>query len=335
MVKIGNIDVGTFPLLLAPMEDVSDPPFRALCKRYGADVMFTEFISSEGLIRSAARSVKKLDIFSMERPIGIQIFGGDIGAMCRAAELACLAKADFIDINYGCPVKKVVCKQAGAAILQDLPKMERMTREIVKSVDIPVTVKTRLGWSEDTIRIVEVALRLQSAGISALSIHARTRQQMYKGVADWSYIEKVCGHSEIEIPIFGNGDIKSGEDAWYAKQNYGISGIMVGRAAIGYPWIFREMKHYIKCQELLSPPTIHERVDIMRQHVSFSLQWKGIRQAILEMRPHYGRYLKGVWEAKKWRMQLVKADSVEELEAIFSDIACEGVEIKAETFSMR
>jgi len=263
MVKIGNIEIGEFPLLLAPMEDVSDPPFRALCKAYGADLMFTEFISSEGLIRDAAKSVKKLDIFDQERPIGIQIFGAEIDSMKRATELATAAKPDIIDINYGCPVKKVVGKGAGAAILCDVPKMVKLTAEIVKSTDLPVTVKTRLGWDENTRYVVEVAERLQDVGIQAISIHGRTRKQMYKGDADWTLIGEVKNNPRMHIPVFGNGDVRTPERVREVKEQYNVDGVMIGRASIGYPWIFNEMKHHLKTGEYLAPPTIEDRVTVI------------------------------------------------------------------------
>ncbi|MBP6639143.1 MAG: tRNA-dihydrouridine synthase family protein, partial [Bacteroidia bacterium] len=267
MVKIAGIDIAEFPLLLAPMEDVSDPPFRMICKQQGADLVYTEFIAVDGLIRDADKSLQKLDIYDEERPVGIQIFGGEIEPMRQAVKYIERANPEFLDINYGCPVKKVVCKGAGAGILQDVGKMVAMTREIVQSTHLPVTVKTRLGWDENSIRIVEVALRLQDIGIKALSIHARTRAQMYKGEADWSWIKKVTDHPDIEIPIFGNGDVDSPEKAVYNKENYGVDGIMIGRAAIGHPWIFREVKHFMATGEHLAPPTVAERVEVCRNHL--------------------------------------------------------------------
>lgn len=274
MVKIDTIELGDFPLLLAPMEDVSDPPFRAVCKEQGADLMFTEFISSDGLIRDAEKSLQKLDIYDYERPIGIQIFGDKIESMRLAAERVEQAQPELVDINYGCPVKKVACKGAGSGILKDLPKMQAMTAEIVKQVDLPVTVKTRLGWDDSTIQIVEVAKRLQDVGIKALSIHGRTRMQMYKGSADWDPIAEVKNHPDIHIPIFGNGDIDSPQKAVEYKNKYGVDGVMIGRAAIGYPWIFRDVKHYIKTGEILPPPDVAERVRVCKKHLDFSLEWK-------------------------------------------------------------
>jgi nifR3 family TIM-barrel protein len=311
LVKIGNIEVGDFPLLLAPMEDVSDPPFRALCKQHGADLMYTEFISAEGLIRDAAKSVQKLDIYDYERPIGIQIFGDKIESMREAAAIAEAANPEIIDINYGCPVKKVACKGAGAGILLDLPKMQSMTEEIVKRVSKPVTVKTRLGWDENTIKIVEVAKRLQDVGIQALSIHGRTRKQMYKGSADWSHIAEVKNHPDIHIPIFGNGDIDSPEKAVEYKNTYGVDGIMIGRASIGYPWIFNEIKHFMATGEHLPPPTLEERVKATKEHLNFSIQWKGEKQGIFEMRRHYTNYFRGIPNFKPFRTKLVENDDAQ------------------------
>lgn len=295
-------------MLLAPMEDVSDPPFRAVCKENGADLMYTEFISSEGLIRNAAKSVQKLDIYDYERPIGIQVFGDKIESMREAAAIAEKAQPELIDINYGCPVKKVACKGAGAGILLDIPKMQKMTEEIVKQVDLPVTVKTRLGWDDSTIRIVEVAKRLQDVGIKALTIHGRTRKQMYKGVADWTKIAEVKNHPDIHIPIFGNGDIDSPEKALEYKNEYGVDGIMIGRASIGYPWIFKEIKHYMATGEILPPPTMAERVDVAKRHLQFSLEWKNERQGIYEMRRHYTNYFRGIPNFKPYRTQLVESE---------------------------
>lgn len=310
MVKIANIELGEFPLLLAPMEDVSDPPFRGLCKKHGADLMFTEFISSEGLIRFADKSVRKLDIFDYERPIGIQIFGGQMESMRRAAEIVEQARPDILDINYGCPVHKVVCKDAGAGILRDIPKMVRLTEAIVKSTSLPVTVKTRLGWDENTKYVVEVAERLQDAGIKAISIHGRTRKQMYKGEADWSLIAKVKNNPRMKIPVFGNGDVDTPQKARLMRDTYGVDGIMIGRAAIGYPWIFREIKHFLATGELLPPPTLQERVDACRQHVVRSVEWKGPKLGILEMRRHYASYFRGYPHVKPLRARLVTAETL-------------------------
>jgi nifR3 family TIM-barrel protein len=320
MVKIGDISLGEFPLLLAPMEDVSDPPFRAVCKEKGADLMYTEFISAEGLIRDADKSVKKLDIYDYERPIGIQIFGEKIESMREAAAIAEAANPALIDINYGCPVNNVACRGAGAGILLDLPKMQAMTAEIVKRVSLPVTVKTRLGWDISSIKIVEVAQRLQEAGIQALTIHGRTRQQMYKGEADWSYIAAVKNHPDIHIPIFGNGDIDSPQKALEYRNMYGVDGIMIGRASIGYPWIFQEIKHFFKTGEQLSPPDLQERIATLQKHLYHAMQWKGERIGIVEMRRHYTNYLKGLPDAKPFRQMLVEANSLVAIEAILAEL---------------
>lgn len=320
MVKIGSIEVGEFPLLLAPMEDVSDPPFRAVCKEGGADLMYTEFISSEGLIRHAAKSKQKLDIFEYERPIGIQLFGGDIGNMVESARIATEANPDLIDINYGCPVKAVACRGAGAALLQDIPKMVKMTEEIVKCTHLPVTVKTRLGWDDSTKNIVEVAERLQDIGIKALSIHGRTRVQMYKGDADWTLIGKVKENPRMNIPIFGNGDIDSPQKALEYKNRYGVDGVMIGRAAIGYPWIFNEIKHYLKHGTHTSSPDMTERVRVAKKHLEFSIRWKGGKLGIFEMRRHYTNYFKGINDFKPFRMRLVEASDEAEINAIFDEV---------------
>lgn len=313
MVKIGSIELGEFPLLLAPMEDVSDPPFRYVCKQYGADLMYTEFISSEGLIRDAAKSVMKLDIFEYERPIGIQLFGSDIDSMREAGIIADHANPDLIDINYGCPVKAVACKGAGAALLQDIPKMVQMTSEIVKIANRPVTVKTRLGWDDNTKNINEVAERLQDIGIAALSIHGRTRAQMYKGPADWTLIGEVKNNPRIKIPIFGNGDVDSPQKALELKNKFGIDGVMIGRASIGYPWIFQEIKHYLKTGTYLPPPDINQRVEVCKVHLAKSIEWKGDYVGIVEMRRHYTNYFKGLDHFKEYRMQLVTSNSYEEI----------------------
>jgi nifR3 family TIM-barrel protein len=313
MVKIGDIELGEFPLLLAPMEDVSDPPFRAVCKKNGADMMYTEFISSDALIRDADKSVQKLDIYDQERPIGIQIFGAEMDPMRQAAEIVERANPELLDINYGCPVKKVACKGAGAGILQDIPKMVRLTEAIVKQVDLPVTVKTRLGWDEDTKYIVEVAERLQDIGIKAISIHGRTRQQMYKGEANWDLIRDVKENPRINIPVFGNGDIDSPEKAVEYKNKYGVDGVMIGRAAIGYPWIFDEIKHYIKTGEHLAPPNIEDRIAICKEHLDRSVEWKGEYVGIVEMRRHYANYFKGLPGIKPIRSQLVTANTTSDI----------------------
>lgn len=320
MVKIGNIELGNFPLLLAPMEDVSDPPFRAVCKDGGADLMYTEFISSEGLIRDAAKSKQKLDIFEYERPIGIQLFGGDIGNMVESARIATQAKPDLIDINYGCPVKAVACRGAGAALLQDIPKMVKMTEEIVKCTHLPVTVKTRLGWDDSTKNIIEVAERLQDIGIKALAIHGRTRVQMYKGDADWTLIGRVKENPRMHIPIFGNGDIDSPQKALEYKNRYGVDGVMIGRAAIGYPWIFNEIKHFMLHGECPPPPDMAERVRATKKHLEFSIRWKGDKLGIFEMRRHYSNYFKGIPDFKPFRARLVEAPDHAEVLAILDDV---------------
>ena len=319
-VKIGNIDVGEFPLLLAPMEDVSDPPFRALCKEYGADVMYTEFISSEGLIRDAVKSTQKLDIYDSERPIGIQIFGSEISSMKQATEICAREKPEIIDINYGCPVKKVANKGAGAGILKDIPKMISMTKEIVKSTDIPVTVKTRLGWDEHTKYIVEVAERLQDVGIKAISIHGRTRKQMYKGEADWTLIGEVKNNPRMKIAVFGNGDIDSPQKVKEVRNKYGVDGVMIGRGAIGYPWIFNEIKHFLKTNELLKKPTIKERVDVCRRHLKHSIIWKGEMTGIAEMKRHYSSYFKAIPNFKEYRTKMVTANSEDEVLEILDKV---------------
>jgi len=313
LVKIADIELGDFPLLLAPMEDVSDPPFRALCKQHGADLMYTEFISSEGLIRDAAKSVKKLDIFEYERPVGIQIFGSNIESMRKATEVTQGANPDIIDINYGCPVKKVAGKGAGAGILQDVPKMVEMTKEIVNSTHLPVTVKTRLGWDDNSKYIVEVAERLQDVGIKAISIHGRTRKQMYKGEADWSLIAEVKNNSRMTIPVFGNGDINSPQKAVEYKNRFGVDGVMIGRSSIGNPWFFNQVKHFIKTGKELPLPTINERVDVVKKHLEMSLEWKGEHEGIVEMRRHYANYFKGIRDFKPLRMKLVTTMEVQEL----------------------
>ena len=321
MAKIGNIELGEFPLLLAPMEDVSDPPFRAVCKEGGADLMYTEFISSEGLIRDAAKSRQKLDIFEYERPIGIQLFGGDIGNMVESAKIATEVNPDLIDINYGCPVKAVACRGAGAALLQDIPKMVQMTSDIVKATHLPVTVKTRLGWDDNTKNIVEVAERLQDIGIKALTVHGRTRVQMYKGSADWTLIGQIKENSRMHIPIFGNGDIDSPEKAVEYRNRYGVDGVMIGRAAIGAPWFFNEVKHFIKTGEHLPSPTITDRIEVTRKHLDFSIRWKGDKLGIFEMRRHYTNYFKGVPDFKPFRMRLVEAPTSKEVNQILDEVA--------------
>jgi nifR3 family TIM-barrel protein len=319
-VKIGNIDLGEFPLLLAPMEDVSDPPFRYVCKQNGVDMMYTEFISSEGLIRDAAKSRQKLDIFEYERPIGIQIFGSNIDSMREATEIASQAGPDLIDINYGCPVKNVACRGAGASLLQDIDKMVAMTKAVVEATHLPVTVKTRLGWDDNTKNVYEVAERLQDVGIQALSIHGRTRSQMYKGVADWTLIREIRKNPRIRIPIFGNGDVDSVEKAANWRMEYEVDGIMIGRASIGYPWIFREIKHFFKTGEHLQGPSIEERIEVCKTHLTKSIQWKGEKTGIFEMRRHYSNYFKGIPNFKEFRMKLVSLETLPDIYQVLEEI---------------
>ncbi len=330
MVKIGAIELPDFPLLLAPMEDVSDPPFRAVCKANGADMLYTEFISSEGLIRDAAKSVQKLDIFEYERPVGIQLFGSDVETMRACSEISTRAKPDLIDINYGCPVKQVACRGAGAALLQDIPKMVAMTKAVIEGTHLPVTVKTRLGWDDSTKNIQEVAERLQDIGIKALTVHGRTRVQMYKGEADWRLIAKIKDNPRIQIPIFGNGDIDSPEKALEYKNRYGVDGIMIGRAAIGYPWIFNEIKHFLATGQHKEAPTVADRIAVCRQHLDFSLRWKGPHAGLVEMRRHYANYFKGMDHFKPFRMRLVTSMDANEIEGILAEVA----EYYAEQMSM-
>ena len=313
MVKIRSIELGDFPLLLAPMEDVSDPPFRALCKKHGADLMYTEFISSEGLIRDAAKSVQKLDIYEYERPVGIQIFGHDIESMIQSTQIIEKTNPDIIDINFGCPVKKVTCKGAGAGMLQDIPKLIKMTEAIVKATNLPVTVKTRLGWDDDSKFVVSTAEKLQDVGVEAISIHGRTRKQLYKGDADWTLIGEVKNNPRMHIPIFGNGDIDSPQKALEYKNRFGVDGIMIGRASIGYPWIFNEVRHFMKTGELLTPPTIADRVDAAKQHLDMSVRWKGELLGIAEMKRHYSNYFKGISHFKEYRMKLVTSFNLNEI----------------------
>ncbi|MEP6750727.1 MAG: tRNA dihydrouridine synthase DusB [Bacteroidota bacterium] len=321
MVTIGKIQLPDFPLLLAPMEDVSDPPFRAVCKDNGADLMYTEFISSEGLIRDAIKSRQKLDIFDYEKPVGIQIFGGDEESLSLAAKIVDVTNPDLLDINFGCPVKKVALKGAGAGVLKDIDLMVRLTSAVVRSTSLPVTVKTRLGWDDNTRNIEEVAERLQDCGIQALAIHGRTRTQMYKGDADWSLIGKVKNNPRITIPIFGNGDIDSPEKAVEYKNRYGVDGIMIGRAAIGYPWIFNEIKHFIKTGDHLPAPTIEDRIAVCRKHLYKSFEWKGPMVGIFEMRRHYANYLKGLPNIKEYRNKLVTLPTVAEIDAVLDEVS--------------
>ena len=321
MVKIGNIELGDFPLLLAPMEDVSDPPFRALCKENGADVVYTEFISSEGLIRDAAKSVIKLDIYEKERPVGIQIFGANLDSMLQAVDIVEKSNPDIIDINYGCPVKKVVSKGAGAGILKDICLMESLTKAIVERTNLPVTVKTRLGWDHDSIKIVEVAERLQDIGCKAIAIHGRTRAQMYKGEADWSYIERVKNNPRMYIPVFANGDINTPERAAHIKDQLGLDGAMIGRASIGNPWFFNKVKHYFKTGRHKDSVSIKERSLVAKRHLEMSVAWKGEKLGVYETRRHYSNYFKGIQDFKPFRQSLVTAESSEEVYSILDSIS--------------
>lgn len=320
MLRIGKLEFKEKPLLLAPMEDVSDPPFRALCKKFGADLMYTEFISTEGLIRNADKSVQKLDIFDYERPIGIQIFGGEEEPMRISAEIVEEAKPDILDINYGCPVKKVVCKDAGAGILKNIPKMMKLTKAVIDNTKLPVTVKTRLGWDDDTIQIESVAEQLQDLGVQALSIHARTRTQMYKGLANWDWLKRVKDNPRISIPIFGNGDVDSPEKAKEMMDLCEVDGVMIGRAAIGYPWIFREIKHYLATGEHLAPPTLEERVDAVKFHLEKSIEWKGERVGLNEMKRHYTNYFRGYKGIKEYRAKLVTSMDPDEIRLTLDSI---------------
>ena len=320
MVKIGNIELSDFPLLLAPMEDVSDPPFRALCKENGADVVYTEFISSEGLIRDAAKSVMKLDIYEKERPVGIQIFGANLDSMLKSVEIVEKTNPDIIDINFGCPVKKVVSKGAGAGILKDIDLMVSLTEAMVKHTNLPITVKTRLGWDDNSIRIVEVAERLQDVGCKAISIHGRTRAQMYKGEADWEPIAAVKNNQRMHIPVFGNGDVNSPEKAMEMRDKFGLDGAMIGRSSIGYPWFFREVKHYFKTGKHLKKPSIAERTEMARRHLQMAIDWKGETLGVFETRRHYTNYFKGIPHFKEHRMKMVTSDHSKDVFAAFNEV---------------
>jgi len=320
LVKIGNIELPDFPLLLAPMEDVSDPPFRALCKEQGADVVYTEFISSEGLIRDAAKSTMKLDIYEKERPVGIQIFGANLESMLQTVDIVEKSNPDIIDINFGCPVKKVVSKGAGAGILKDIDLMVKLTSEMVKRTHLPITVKTRLGWDHNSIKIVEVAERLQDVGCKAIAIHGRTRAQMYKGDADWKPISAVKNNARMHIPVFGNGDISSPERAMEMRDKYGLDGAMIGRATIGYPWFFKEVKHFFRTGEHLQPPTMAERVKVARRHLQMAIDWKGERLGIVETRRHYTNYFKGIPHFKEYRLKMVTTDDAEGVFKVFDEV---------------
>jgi tRNA-dihydrouridine synthase B len=320
LVKIGDIELGTFPLLLAPMEDVSDPPFRALCKEQGADVVYTEFVSSEGLIRNAAKSVMKLDIYEKERPVGIQIFGANMDSMLQTIDIVEKSNPDIIDINFGCPVKKVVSKGAGAGILKDFCLMEELTAEMVKRTNLPVTVKTRLGWDHDSIKIVEVAERLQDVGCKAIAIHGRTRAQMYKGDADWKPIAAVKNNPRMHIPVFGNGDVNSPERAVEMRDQYGLDGAMIGRASIGNPWFFKQVKHFFKTGEHLPPVSLTERVEAARRHLKMAIDWKGEKLGVFETRRHYTNYFKGIPNFKEYRMKMVTSDHAADVFDAFDEV---------------
>jgi len=320
LVKIDNIELPDFPLLLAPMEDVSDPPFRALCKEQGADVVYTEFISSEGLIRNAAKSTMKLDIYEYERPVGIQIFGANLDSMLQSIDIVEKTNPDIIDINFGCPVKKVVSKGAGAGILKDICLMEKLTAEMVKRTHLPVTVKTRLGWDHDSIKIVEVAERLQDVGCKAIAIHGRTRAQMYKGNADWRPIAEVKNNPRMHIPVFGNGDVNSPERAVEMRDEYGLDGAMIGRASIGNPWFFNQVKHYIEHGKHMKPIGMAERVDAARRHLKMAIEWKGETLGVLETRRHYTNYFKGIPHFKEYRMKMVTSDDSKDVYDAFDEV---------------
>ncbi len=320
MLKIGNIELPDFPLLLAPMEDVSDPPFRALCKEHGADVVYTEFISSEGLIRDAAKSVMKLDIYEKERPVGIQIFGANLDSMLRSVEIVEQSNPDIIDINFGCPVKKVVSKGAGAGILKDIDKMVSLTKAMVEHTKLPVTVKTRLGWDHDSIKIVEVAERLQDVGCKAIAIHGRTRVQMYKGSANWEPIADVKNNPRMFIPVFGNGDVDTPEAAKRMRDKFGLDGAMIGRASIGYPWFFNEVKHYLQTGRKLNPPIMAERVEAARRHLQMAIDWKGEKLGVFETRRHYTNYFRGIPHFKDYRMKMVTSDDAADVFAAFDEV---------------
>ncbi len=320
MVTIGNINLGEFPLLLAPMEDVSDPPFRYVCKLFGADMMYTEFISSEGLIRDARKSVEKLDFEEFERPVGIQIFGHDIDSMVKAAKYAERANPDLIDINFGCPVKKVVAKGAGSGILNDIPKMVKMTEAVVRAVNIPVTVKTRLGYDEEHKEIVDIAERIQDVGIKALTIHGRLRTTRSSVPADWTLIGEVKNNPRMTIPVFGNGDVNDPVSAKYFKDTFGVDGLMIGRASYGNPWIFKEIKHYFETGEILPLPGLKERIKISTIHLERSVNWKGERRGIMEIRKHWAAYFKNIPNFKSFRIALMQAETLEAVKTVLKDI---------------
>jgi nifR3 family TIM-barrel protein len=318
--RIGDTIFRDHPIFLAPMEDITDPSFRSVCKSMGVDFMYTEFISSDGLIREGAKSVKKLDIYESERPIGIQLYGHLIDVMVESALMAEEAHPELIDINFGCPVKKIANRGAGAGMLRDIPLMVRMTEAIVKAVKLPVTVKTRLGWDDDNKNIVDVAERLQDAGIKAITIHGRTRNQMYKGVADWTLIGEVKNNPRIHIPVIGNGDITGPEKAGEMFDRYGVDGIMIGRASVGRPWIFREIRHYLDTGELLPEPSVSEKAEIALMHLGKSIEHKEGKRAIYEMRRHLSNYFKGLPHFKETRLKLLTSPDPDEIRGIISEI---------------
>jgi nifR3 family TIM-barrel protein len=320
LVKIGNTNLPDRFLALAPMEDMTDPSFRFICKMYGADILYTEFISSDGLIRSGAKSLQKLQITDHERPIGIQIYGHLTDSMVEAARMVEASRPDLIDLNFGCPVKKISRRGAGAGMLKNIPLMTEITRAVVKAVNLPVTVKTRLGWDESSKVIVDVALQLQDAGIAALTIHGRTGTQQYRGTADWTLIGEVKNHLAIHIPVIGNGDVDTPEKALNMFDTYRVDGVMIGRAAIGMPWIFRDIRHYLQTGELLPQPGINERVDLAKLHLEKSLAWKGERKGVLEMRRHFINYFKGLSDFRETRQKLVTTSDIEEINDLLESI---------------
>jgi len=320
-VKIGNLDLGNQPVLLAPMEDVTNPPFRLLCKQYGADLMYTEFVSSDALIRSVNRTMKKLTILDDERPVAIQMYGKEVEAMVGAAKIIEQANPEFIDINFGCPVRKVATKGAGAGMLQNIPLMLKITEEVVKAVNIPVTVKTRLGWDEDSKIIVDLAEQLQDTGIQALTVHGRTRCQMYTGQADWDLIGKVKNNPRMRIPIIGNGDITNPIIAKEAFDKYGVDAIMIGRAAVGKPWIFRDVKHYLETGELLPPATVSQQVEMLKQQIDAAIDWIDEKRGILHMRRHMAGMFKGLYNFKQTRIQMLRSGNYDELMLILDGIS--------------
>jgi len=320
LVVIGNIQLGDYPLSLAPMENVTDPSFRYLCKQFGADLLYTEFISSDGLIRNGRKSLKKLEIFDHERPIGIQLYGHTIESMVEAAKIAEQSSPEFIDLNFGCPVRKIARRGAGAGMLKDVDRMVKMTSAVVKTTRLPVTVKTRLGWDEDSKNIVEIAERLQDAGIQAITIHARTGVQLYKEKADWTFIGVVKNNPRICIPVFGNGDITSPEVAKSMFEQYGVDGIMIGRATVGRPWVFKEVKHYLETGKIIPPPSIKEKVETAKLHFQKSIESKGTPRGIFEMRRHFSSYFKGLPDFREIRFRLLTSTAEEEIVDILDEI---------------